>query len=146
MVLRPDAVRERLKKLEEVLARLRELGPPETLDLTGDYRDAWIAERGLQLAAEIAFDIGNHVLTAHFGTSSTDYEDIIRQLSDRGVLSPDLAARFRGLGGFRNILVHGYLRIDSNRVADALSRAPDDFAHFSSEIRRWLDESVKSPA
>lgn len=142
MVLRPDAIRERLKKLEDVITRLRELGPPEGLDLAGDYRDAWVAERGLQLAAEIAFDVGNHILSAHFGTSSTDYEDIIRQLSDRGVLSRDLSERFKGLGGFRNVLVHGYLRIDSRRVADALERAPDDFSRFSDEIRRWLESAA----
>jgi uncharacterized protein YutE (UPF0331/DUF86 family) len=138
LVLRPDAVRERLKKLEEVIAHLRELGSPEGLDLAGDYRDAWVAERGLQLAAEIAFDVGNHILSAHFGTSSTDYEDIIKQLADRGVLSRDLSDRFKGLGGFRNVLVHGYLRIDSRRVAEALARAPEDFSHFSEQIGRWL--------
>jgi uncharacterized protein YutE (UPF0331/DUF86 family) len=144
VVLRADVVRERLKKLEEVLAHLRDLGPPEALDLSSDYRNAWIAERGLQLAAEVAFDIGNHILSAHFGTNSSDYEDIIKQLSDRGVLSRELSARFRGLGGFRNILVHGYLRIDSDRVADALSRAPDDFSRFSDEVSRWLETALAS--
>ena len=142
MVLRPDAIRERLKRLEDVIVRLRELASSDRLDLAGDYRDAWTAERGLHLAAEIAFDVGNHILSAHFGTSSSDYEDIIKQLADRGVISRELSERFKGLGGFRNVLVHGYLRIDSRRVGEALERAPRDFSLLLDEIRRWLDDAL----
>jgi uncharacterized protein YutE (UPF0331/DUF86 family) len=142
VVLRPEAIRERLKKLEDVIARLGDLGSSERLDLVGDYRDAWTAERGLQLAAEIAFDVGNHILSAHFGTSSTDYEDIIKQLAERGVISRELSDRFKGLGGFRNVLVHGYLRIDSRRVGEALERAPRDFSLLLDEVRRWLETAL----
>lgn len=146
MVLRRDAVQERLKKLEEVLAGLRGLGPPERLELGGDYRSTWSVERGLQLAAEIAFDIGNHILSAHFGTSSQDYEDILRQLADRGVISRELRDTFKGLGGFRNALVHGYLRLDQRRVREAFENAPRDFSRFLEEITRWLEATpAESP-
>lgn len=53
-------MRERLLRLEEVTARLQELareGSPG-----GGFRDAWAIERGLQLGAEVVFDVGNHVL------------------------------------------------------------------------------------
>src|SRR5437879_899614 len=41
-----------------------------------------------------------------------DYEDITRLLSDRRVISSELAVRLKGLGGFRNILVHDDLDVD----------------------------------
>lgn len=131
MVLRPDAIRQRLLKLEEVLARLQELGPLDPTSLRTNFRDAWSAERGLQLAAEAVFDIGNHILGAHFGVSARDYEDILQQLTDRGVIGAALHARLRGLGGFRNILVHGYLEIDADKVTGALAKAPADFSEFA---------------
>jgi len=34
-----------------------------------------------QLAAEILLDTGNHILSAHFGESARDYEDVITQLA-----------------------------------------------------------------
>lgn len=43
-----------------------------------------------------------------------------------------------GLGGFRNVLVHGYLDIDSARVLDAHERAPNLFSEFRVEIERWV--------
>jgi len=138
VVLRPEALRERLLKLEEIISRLQEAGPSDRAALRANFRDAWIAERGLQLGAEIIFDIGNHVLSAHFGVSPKDYEDIVAQLAHHGVIDAPLRARLKGLGGFRNILVHGYLRVDPDRVADYLAKAPADFSDFARQIRVWL--------
>jgi uncharacterized protein YutE (UPF0331/DUF86 family) len=103
-----------------------------------DFRNAWATERGLQLGAEIILDVGNHILSAHFGISPQDYEDILTQLGRQGILDHELQERLKGLGGFRNILVHGYLRLDPARVAEHASRAPRDFSAFASAVRAWL--------
>jgi uncharacterized protein YutE (UPF0331/DUF86 family) len=137
LVLRHEAVRERLLRLEEVLSHLEELRR-EGVDPRGDFRQAWLAERGLQLAAEIALDLGNHILSAHFGVSARDYEDVLTQLSVCGVIDSELRERFRGLGGFRNLLVHGYLKLDANRVAEVLADAPERFSALARAIRAWL--------
>jgi uncharacterized protein YutE (UPF0331/DUF86 family) len=138
VVLRPEAVRERLLRLELVVSRLQELSGLGQEELREDFRAAWMVERGLLLAAEIVFDLGNHILSAHFGITAQDYEDILTQLGAQRVLDPALRERLRGLGGFRNILVHGYLTLDTDRVAGALARAPEDFSDFIAAIRDWL--------
>ncbi|MFI5398120.1 MAG: DUF86 domain-containing protein [Candidatus Binatia bacterium] len=138
MVLRADALRERLQNLEEVISRLQQVNRTDRAALRTNFRDAWAAERGLQLGAEIIFDVGNHILSAHFGVAPRDYEDIIAQLAAHGVISELLRNRLKGLGGFRNILVHDYLRIDPDRVADYLSKTPVEFSEFAHEIRDWL--------
>jgi len=58
------------------------------------------------------------------------------------VLEPDLRARLKGLGGFRNVLVHGYLRLDPALVEAYLQRAPTDFADFTRAIRAWLERAT----
>lgn len=142
MVLRPEAIRERLLRLEEVVSRLEELGRLEPHALRTNFRDAWAAERGLQLAAEIVFDVDNHILSAHFGVSAQDYEDIITQLGASGVLDEATRDRLKGLGGFRNILVHGYLRVEPERVAEFLRTGPARFSEFSRAVRDWLARTV----
>jgi uncharacterized protein YutE (UPF0331/DUF86 family) len=138
VVLRPEALRERLQKLEEIISRLEELSRVDRTALRTDFREAWTAERGLHLGAETIFDIGNHILSAHFGVTPKDYEDIIAQLAAHGVIDEPLRNRLKGLGGFRNILVHDYLRIDPDRVAVFLSKAPADFSEFAHAVREWL--------
>jgi uncharacterized protein YutE (UPF0331/DUF86 family) len=40
--------------------------------------------------------------------------------------------------------VHGYLRIDPDRVAEALSKAPADFSEFACHVRQWLAQVTRS--
>jgi uncharacterized protein YutE (UPF0331/DUF86 family) len=81
----------------------------------------------------------NHISSAHFGASAQDCEDILEQLAARGVIGTELRTRLRGLGGFRNILVHGYLRIDQEQVAGALAHSARDFTEFSLAVRSWIE-------
>lgn len=145
MVLRIESVRERLAKLEEVVTRLAELARISEDEFARDYRQQWVAERGLEIAAQAVLDVGNHVLAGEFGHSATEYSGILRGLGERGVLSPVLATRLAGLGGFRNILVHGYLGIDREKVYSALQRSVRDFTDFQAEIVAWLDRRPGGP-
>lgn len=72
--------------------------------------------------------------------TAEDYEDVIRQLGTQGVLGEEQAQHLRGLGGFRNLLVHGYLRLDAERVLERLRQAPRDFSDFAVAVRAWLEE------
>lgn len=56
--------------------------------------------------------------------SAQDYEDTLTQLWACGVIPAEVHDQLKGLGGFRNILLHGYLRLDPGKVADLLARAP----------------------
>jgi uncharacterized protein YutE (UPF0331/DUF86 family) len=127
-----------LLKLEETVSGLEQVIASRQTFRATEVIDAWAAERGLQVAAETILDVGNHVLTAHFGVTPQDYEDIITQMGVCRVIDAELQLRLKGLGGFRNVLVHGYLRIDPARVEAALRRAPTDFRDFARAVRQWL--------
>lgn len=141
MVLKPESIQARLLRLEEVISELEHLRDSEEKE-TLSYR--WAIERGLHLGAEILLDIGNHVLSAGFGVSPEGYDDIIHQLGRRQLLSTELRQRLGGLGGFRNILVHDYMRLDPERVMTILADAPEAYSAFASTIRRWLAESQET--
>jgi uncharacterized protein YutE (UPF0331/DUF86 family) len=138
VVLRVESLQARLEKLDEIVLLLRELGAMDRSSLKGSLRDRMAVERTLQLGAEIIFDIGNHILSGRYGAHATDYKDIIRRLAERRVVSDSLRSRLEGLGGFRNLLVHGYMTLDPDQVFDKLLRAPEDFGDFMTEIRDWL--------
>jgi uncharacterized protein YutE (UPF0331/DUF86 family) len=107
-------------------------------DFVASYRHYWLAERGLQLAAETVFDIGSHILAGHFNVHPNTYEDVLEHLARQGVLTPDVRESLRGLGGFRNILVHEYLDIEEERVYQALQEETASFDAFADEIEAFL--------
>lgn len=135
MVVRREVLRERLAGLREVLHRLAVIQGQQRDDTTAE----WAIERGLQVAAQAVFDIGNLVLAGAFADRPADYASIPVALCRHGVIGPDLEARLRGLAGFRNLLVHDYARIDPARVREALvSRAPE-LAEFADAVEAWLE-------
>jgi uncharacterized protein YutE (UPF0331/DUF86 family) len=97
----------------------------------------WTVERGLHLCAQNALDIATHV-TASTGHDAPDYASAIDTLAELGVLPREFASRFRGIAGFRNVLVHGYLGVDVERVHRLLNSDLEDFAEFVRHVERWL--------
>lgn len=139
MILRPEVIRERLRHLRQVVRNLEPLREIPPAEFVASYRHYWLAERGLQLAAEAVFDVGAHILTGHFNVSPADYEDVLRGLARQRVIPEALHDRLRGLGGFRNILVHAYLEIDEERVYAFLREKLGVFLDFADQVETFLD-------
>jgi uncharacterized protein YutE (UPF0331/DUF86 family) len=134
VVLREEALAERLAQLRSTVMRLQSASQR---DLDGDW-DEWAIERGLQLAAQSLFDVGNHVLVGAFAIRPKDYAEVAPELARRGVISAALATRLTGLAGFRNLLVHEYAAIDPVRVRELLSTRLDDFVSFADAVEAWV--------
>jgi uncharacterized protein YutE (UPF0331/DUF86 family) len=132
-------VRRHLAALDGALAQLRHhAGRPVAL-LTADLDERWAVERGLLVCAQNCIDMATH-LAASAGHSPTDYSSAIDALVPQGILDPAFAARFRGVAGFRNLLVHGYLEVDLSRLHQLLNERLDDFVEFAARIRAALGE------
>jgi len=140
MTLRPEVVREGLRKLREVVRNLRDLREIDESEFLSTYRHYWLAERGLQLAAETIFDVGMHVLSGAFNEHPEDHEAVTGDLGTRGVIDDDLEDRLTGIGGFRNVLVHGHLDVDRREVYRMVQNRLGDFTDFADQIETFLAE------
>jgi uncharacterized protein YutE (UPF0331/DUF86 family) len=138
VVLRAESIQARLLKLEEVISELEELRRLGDESFRTNRAQMWSVERGLQLGVEILLDIGTHILSAQYGISPADYKDILEQLARQGILDKPLRERLKGVAGFRNILVHDYIRLDPDKVLAVFAQAPTDFSDFALAIRDWL--------
>lgn len=131
-----------MQKLELSLAKLRELAKltkKEFLD-EENYVPRDLADRNLQVAAECVFDIGGHIIAEDGLGVPGDYEDIIKILGAKKVLSRRLAKRLKGLGGFRNLLVHDYMGIDYSLIYARLKDSLGDFSDFIKEVHRYISK------
>lgn len=138
MVLKREVIERRLGELDRTLERL---GRHRDVSLEAYRQDLdlqWIVERGLLNAAGLVFDVGDHILSGHFGRHADTYQESLDGLHEEGVISTDLHRDLRGLGGFRNILVHGYLEIDPDEVHRHFRTSFDVFSRFAREVLAWL--------
>ena len=135
----PDAavVRRHLLALDEAVQHLRRHTGRPVSALETDADERWAVERGLHLCAQNALDIATH-LAASAGRDAPDYATAIDVLVDLGALPAGFAVRFRGIAGFRNVLVHGYLGVDMHRLHQFLNADLGNFANFARFIEDYI--------
>jgi uncharacterized protein YutE (UPF0331/DUF86 family) len=135
----PDSavVRRHRLAMQAALQNLQRHQNSTLAELQLNLDQLWAIERGLQLIAQNALDIATHLVAAA-GFDSVDYTTAIDRLVTIRALSPEFAARFRGIAGFRNVLVHGYLEVDLMLVQRVLCERLPDFTEFAQSIERYL--------
>ena len=130
-------VRRHLAALRESLGLLSTHSDVSLETLDTDTEERWTVERGLQLCAQNALDIATHIAAGR-GRDISDYASAIDELGRIGVLSHEFAREFRGVAGFRNVLVHGYLDVDLEVVHTLLHERLRDFEDFADRIDDYL--------
>ena len=143
MVLDSETIEQRVKELEQITSELAKYWSVSRDKIESDLSQRWIIERGLIAAASIIFDIADHILVSQFGIYPQSYEESLVGLRDQGVISRELYAQMRGLGGFRNILIHRYLAIDPRQVFEHFHKSLDVFPRFIQAVLDWID-SIES--
>lgn len=134
---RPSLVR-KLAALDASVSHLRTLASSVSrTQLNDDLTTRWAVLHGLQLAAQTCLDIAAQVAVAE-GRDATDYASALDTLADIDVLPTEFARRFRGLAGFRNVVVHEYLDVDLDVVFTVLTQHLTDLEAFAQHLRDWL--------
>lgn len=70
-------------------------------------------------------------------------DEIFEILAKAKIISKKYAKEAFGMGKFRNILVHGYMIVDEERVFENLQRL-DLFKEFAKFVSRYLAKKAKS--
>lgn len=138
MAVDRQVVAARLAVLDENLRLLERFALLDLATYLDDPRNYGAAERFLQLAMEAVFDIGTHCISALKLPRPLAYGDILPALAEAGIISQETRDDLTNLAGFRNILVHDYMRLDRSRVHAFLATRLEGFRRFSTEVARLL--------
>lgn len=128
---------EKISRLKEFLKALRLL--QKTVDRKKYFSEDMVrrtVERYLQLALEAAFDIADQIINEEKLRKPQEYRDTMLILGEHKILPKEFAFRFAGAAGFRNVLVHDYVKLDDQKV----------FEHFkkdAGEIEKFVQYAVK---
>lgn len=137
-----EAIQTHLRHLSEVIRELRRKGKPTATDLLASTDLLWFVAHGLQMAIQDVIDVATHMAVELSAEAPDDYRSAIVALGRLHVLDEGFAAEIAPMAGLRNILVHGYLRLDAQRLGDALSHL-DDLTEFARAIAAFLAANPK---
>jgi len=124
--------------VDEKIKILKEISRTSAREAVSDPIKRAAAERLLQVAIEAVIDIGCHIISALKLKTPSTYAEIAEILASKRIISDDLQQKIASMIRFRNLLVHGYTKVDPERLADLLERRLNDFDLFKEEITEWL--------
>jgi len=128
-------VQDRVKRLEQLSGKLDSLRDYQT---SPDIKD--IAERNLQVAIEACLAIAKIIISTNDLPEPKDNKGVFTVLAEAGILSKKNLGFLLPMAGTRNVLVHGYDKVEDSIVYDVIKRHLDDFAGYLREVKKnFLD-------
>ena len=118
--------------LDRVAARLP--GRPEDLLARDSATDTVVLH--LWQAVQVTIDLAMSVCVRLGLGTPTTYAEAFRLLAAHGLLEGPPAERLARAAGFRNLVVHGYGRLDLRRVHAIAADGPGDLRAFLAALAR----------
>lgn len=141
MTIRKISLAVKLGKLEQFVKVIKKL--QKTIDRKKFLDDDFIQktiERYLQLAIEACIDIADHIINEYRFEKGESYKSTFLILGKEKVLPAKFAEEFSRATGFRNILVHGYIDLDKNKVFEHFKKDAGDIEKFMKYIVKYINE------
>jgi len=128
-------------EMDESLRKLRSLSKLSEDEFLGHYEKIDTAKYNFIVAIEAIIDICNRIISKRELGFPQDYSDVIKLMSQEGVLEGDLVGRLIEMVKFRNMLVHLYWKIENDKLYQYLEENLGDFEAFKEAIRKYLKKS-----
>jgi uncharacterized protein YutE (UPF0331/DUF86 family)/predicted nucleotidyltransferase len=133
-----DLLAQKLAFIETCVQELRKLARPAKI--LRDVREARFVLHTLQIAIQAALDVASHIVSdERLGEPETNRE-LFDRLIRPGWLPADLAGTMERMAGFRNVVVHGYGRVNLEIAKDIVEHQLTDLLAFVTAIRTRLTD------
>lgn len=129
----------KLQHLDEILAKLRSLGPLNRTQLDTDWRTKMAVERAIQVLVEIIIDVSQRIIAEDGQTPAGSGREAIERCVQMGVLSS--IEPYQRMIQFRNFVVHLYERIETIFLVDIVNKRLADFESFRDEVLAYAEQS-----
>jgi uncharacterized protein YutE (UPF0331/DUF86 family) len=129
-------VAKKLALIETSVGELRTLVHLEAIP--DDLRELRFAAYTLHIAIQAALDVAAHIVSDDRLGEAHNNREFFELLARYGWISQELTASLRDMVGFRNIIVHGYERLNGSMVKKIVRDHLEDLLQFVSAVRAKL--------
>lgn len=133
-----DLLAAKLAELSDRLAQVRRHLPESATALAANRDALDIVSFNLMLAVQVCADVASHLIADAGWPPARSVAEGFSRLEEHGVLTPKTAEALRRAVGLRNVVAHGYARLDVPLAFEAASSGGDDLARFAREVGGWV--------
>jgi uncharacterized protein YutE (UPF0331/DUF86 family) len=132
----PQILKEKLERLNEYLESLSKYKDISYKNYLAN--DHFAIERIIELLVTTATDILMHKMSLKGESIPTTLRTVFLRAGELNWTPTDLAQRLADSAGMRNLLVHGYDKVDHRIIYDSIKPALLDYTQFSDIMLKGL--------
>jgi len=136
----PKVITQRAFWISQMMDSLKDLRLEEKNAFLADRHKIAAAESYLRRALEALFDIGRHILAKKFAYPTTEYKEIAKGLSEKGVLVERETELMRKMAGYRNRMVHFYHEITPEELHEICLYHLSEIKLLTDKLIKWTKE------
>ena len=111
-----DIIEQKISTLLEKIERLKKFREISFNEFSENLDIKDIVERNLQVAIEACIDIGKIIISDMNLREPTDNKGVFKVLAENGIIIQESLDSLMPMAGTRNVLVHGYDKIDETVI------------------------------
>jgi uncharacterized protein YutE (UPF0331/DUF86 family) len=138
MTFDKNLIKENLIELNNIYTELLKYKDIKEEEMINNLSIRWIIERGILAGISIILDIGNHILASQYRIYPDTYEDVLKEMFSKGIISQEIYSKIKGMGSFRNILAHEYIKIDPKKVYQNYKKFLETTPEISKELLKLI--------
>ncbi len=109
-------------------------------DFKSDKKTQRYVERTLQIDIEACLDLANHIISAKEFREPSSNADAFYVLCENKIIPDSFFNKLKDMASFRNLMVHNYAKVDSEKVYGILKRHLKDFDDYLALVVRFLEK------
>jgi len=139
-VVSREIVATKLAELAHRNLRLHSHRTATAAELEDDPDALELVSFNLMLAVQSCTDIASHIIADEGWRPATKLAEGFTRLFEHGVITQATARALRNAVGLRNVIAHGYAKVDPTVIHTASHEGSADLDAFAREITQWLAE------
>lgn len=134
---------EKISDIMESIQVLRQYGVQDDRVFLGNPEALRSAKYAFIVLIEAATNIATHLCARLLAKAPANYAESFLLLGEHGLIEQNLAERLSKMTGFRNLLVHGYGKIDNQQMLGIMRRDIKDINLYLQAINELLKKAME---
>ena len=134
-----DLIEAKIDIIETNLKFLEEFKNKKPEDLEKSYKDLQAIKFSLFEICEACIDIANHIISAKGLERAEAYSRMFEVLAKNKIITQELGEELAKMAKFRNLLVHRYAEIKTEKLIEIINSSLTDVTEFVKSVETLLN-------
>jgi len=139
-MLNKDLIKTKMRSIQEYLMEIEPILSLPKDQIVSNIEKLRALERNFQLIVDAMLDVNIHFIKELELGSPDDLKSTFVILAEGKIIPSDFAHKISLVVGLRNILVHGYEKVDRGLFIDSFQKNRQDFDKYLLFINSFLDK------